>query len=278
VICASGKKTGTGDGFAIIPPTVFGMPNVIEANLQAYSDCAAACVLRDGCSGLGAGTSMPLIIIDDIAGQFSAGITPAGQTVWGATTAIDAGGLPAWDTFGPKRLSAGVMGVGASTVISVAGNNPSHLTLTNPDATVGGTWNWKIGGPGQNEGDLKLLAGATQVTRYSDTGIFLQAGKSLYLGTSGSVAAETNGNTVIFLNGSSQWIISANTTLTLGIQFGTSLEITAAGARFDAKVGFNGTTPIVKPTVTGSRGGNAALASLLTALAAYGLITDSTTA
>lgn len=40
--------------------------------------------------------------------------------------------------------------------------------------------------------------------------------------------------------------------------------------------GFNGTAPIAKPTVTGSRGGNAALASLLTALANYGLITDST--
>lgn len=41
-------------------------------------------------------------------------------------------------------------------------------------------------------------------------------------------------------------------------------------------VGFNGTAPIAKPTVTGSRGGNAALASLLTALANYGLITDGT--
>jgi hypothetical protein len=35
--------------------------------------------------------------------------------------------------------------------------------------------------------------------------------------------------------------------------------------------------PSSKPTVTGSKGGNAALASLLTALASYGLITDSTT-
>jgi len=35
--------------------------------------------------------------------------------------------------------------------------------------------------------------------------------------------------------------------------------------------------PIAKPTVTGAKGGNAALASLLTALAAYGLVTDSTT-
>lgn len=38
---------------------------------------------------------------------------------------------------------------------------------------------------------------------------------------------------------------------------------------------FNDATPATKQTVTGSRGGNAALASLLTALAAYGLVTDS---
>lgn len=44
------------------------------------------------------------------------------------------------------------------------------------------------------------------------------------------------------------------------------------------KSGFNNTAPIAKPTVSGSRGGNEALASLLTALANYGLITDSTTA
>lgn len=229
VVCASGKKTGTGDNFRIIPPTVYGMPNVIEANLQAYSDCAAACVLRDGCSGLGAGTSMPLIVIDDLAGQFSHGLTPAGQLVWGATTALDAGGLPAWDTFGPKRLAAGSVGMTSSLTISVAGNNPTQFTLTNPDATVNGVWNWKIGGPGQNDGDLKLLVGATQLARYSDTGVILPTGKSLYLNTAGSIGAETNGNTVIYLNGSSQWIISANTTLTLGVQFNTSIEITAAG-------------------------------------------------
>ncbi len=46
----------------------------------------------------------------------------------------------------------------------------------------------------------------------------------------------------------------------------------------NAKVGFYGTLPAAQQTVTGSRGGNAALASLLTALAATGLIVDSTTA
>lgn len=40
-------------------------------------------------------------------------------------------------------------------------------------------------------------------------------------------------------------------------------------------LGFNGATPVAKPTVSGSRGSNAALASLLTALANLGLITDS---
>lgn len=40
-------------------------------------------------------------------------------------------------------------------------------------------------------------------------------------------------------------------------------------------IGFFAATPAAKQTVSGSRGGNAALASLLTALATYGLITDS---
>lgn len=53
---------------------------------------------------------------------------------------------------------------------------------------------------------------------------------------------------------------------------GTKVEVNTTG------IGFHAATPIAKPTVTGSRGGNAALASLLTALADYGLITDSTTA
>jgi hypothetical protein len=45
-----------------------------------------------------------------------------------------------------------------------------------------------------------------------------------------------------------------------------------------AALGFFGESPVGRPVVTGSRGGNAALASLLTALAALGLVTNSTTA
>lgn len=46
-------------------------------------------------------------------------------------------------------------------------------------------------------------------------------------------------------------------------------------AIFRGRVGFFNGSPASKPTVTGSRGGNAALASLLTALSGLGLLTDS---
>lgn len=53
---------------------------------------------------------------------------------------------------------------------------------------------------------------------------------------------------------------------------GTKVFVNATG------IGFYGTGGVAKQTVTGSRGGNAALASLLTALANIGLITNSTSA
>jgi len=54
------------------------------------------------------------------------------------------------------------------------------------------------------------------------------------------------------------------------------LELDGALNHDGPTVGFYGTAPVTKPIVTGSRGGNAAVTSLLTALAGMGLITDST--
>jgi hypothetical protein len=54
--------------------------------------------------------------------------------------------------------------------------------------------------------------------------------------------------------------------------------IITSGLSIHGNVGFYGVGSTAKQTVTGSRGGNAALQSLLTALATIGLITDSTTA
>jgi hypothetical protein len=73
-------------------------------------------------------------------------------------------------------------------------------------------------------------------------------------------------------------VINAQGGLTLSVADVAAMALDASGnAKFIKETGFNNTAPIAKPTVTGSRGGNAALASLLTALANYGLVTDSST-
>lgn len=94
--------------------------------------------------------------------------------------------------------------------------------------------------------------------------------------------AFTNARAIIRIATSENWSGSATGTR---IEF----EVTPAGqtTRVQAMVlsgsggapgvGFLGATPVVRQNVTGSRGGNVALASLLTALASLGLITDSTT-
>ncbi len=57
----------------------------------------------------------------------------------------------------------------------------------------------------------------------------------------------------------------------------SSMSISSA-LEISGNVGFYGTSAVAKPSVTGSRAGNAALASLLTSLASQGLITDSSSA
>ena len=106
-------------------------------------------------------------------------------------------------------------------------------------------------------------------------------------------ANDTYGATMDFVNaafsGGSNWSIQGGRVNGMGVAGSMAFSNTSNGtfpliltpaghAVFGGNVGFNGTTAIAKPTITGSRGGNAALASLLTALASYGLITDSTTA
>lgn len=70
----------------------------------------------------------------------------------------------------------------------------------------------------------------------------------------------------------------SGTNTAINFQGGSELIVSKWDHQFDNDIGFYGTAPISKPTASGSRGGNAALASLLTALSNLGLITDSTSA
>lgn len=87
-----------------------------------------------------------------------------------------------------------------------------------------------------------------------------------YVGISGAARLEINSDVVsgetIFLNTDSGSFQRA------------ALRI--GGAVANSAIAFHNTAPIVKPTVAGLKAGNAALGSLLTALANYGLIIDTT--
>lgn len=81
-----------------------------------------------------------------------------------------------------------------------------------------------------------------------------------------------------------QWVVATDASRTARLNLyaadsgASRLAISMQASGTAAMVGFMGATPIARPTVTGSRGANAALASALTQLAALGLITDSSTA
>lgn len=82
-------------------------------------------------------------------------------------------------------------------------------------------------------------------------------------------------------NGTATWWVGKNFDGRFQIMNGgkSRSAIAADDDGTSVKLGFFGAAaPVARPTVTGSRGGNAALASLLTALASMGLIVDSTSA
>jgi len=100
-------------------------------------------------------------------------------------------------------------------------------------------------------------------------------------GTTGVLVTSGVNDTVIFqrTGNGPQFPISDSGTNTIIFRHPLTAiggDVIVAGA--STKVGFFGTTGTGKQTVSGSRGGNAALASLLTKLAGMNLITDSTSA
>jgi hypothetical protein len=103
------------------------------------------------------------------------------------------------------------------------------------------------------------------------TGSFSGALTLTSLETSGDVAVGDD------LAVSGDMNITGYTTLAGG-QANGDWAVFGAFSALGSSLGFFGTTATTKRTVSGSRGGNAALASLITSLAAYGLITDGSSA
>lgn len=146
---------------------------------------------------------------------------------------------------------------GRTTIGGAAGTASGLDVRRNAAGTTLGVFNTANGGSGVVEqlADTASVALQASVGAEANPRVKLDMTGKLSFGPGGATAPDTN------LYRSAADVLKTDDALSIG-----------------GNVGFYNTTPAAKPTVSGSRGGNAALASLLTALAGLGLITDSTTA
>lgn len=203
--------------------------------------------------------------------SIEAGATPA--TV---LTVDEAAIKPAVNIMFDKAMTTAKIGQTALT----APGTPSALTVQAQAPLAGQATN----------GAQLILAGgdAGDVATANNGGILLQLGRVRTGDLSGVLTlGYHNGTTTvpvetIFWSASasnvqhrcavSTLIMSMAGTYAIGDQSGNKrIEVSTAG-----NIGFFGASPAAKPTVSGSKGANAALTSLLTALATLGLVTDST--
>lgn len=144
------------------------------------------------------------------------------------------------------------------------------------DALISATGKWVTG--------LDLAMGSLDFG-VSKAAVSLKANDRIYLNNtaaaSGSMDVDTrttvfNNDYIAYASGTSAINIVAGNVPALQI---TSTQVTVANALGHAgnALGFYNTAPVTKRTVTGAKGGNAALTSLMAQLVAIGLFTDSTT-
>lgn len=151
-------------------------------------------------------------------------------------------------------------------------------TLNATTATVGThhvTGDLEIDGDLNHDGTEVGFFGVTPTTRPASTADIKDALALLGLLTNGGASPLNLDSGALTAGATNVSTLSASSSVQAnGVLF--------ANAGFDHVAGtlrfWNGAGQTSKPAITGSRGGNAALASLLTALATYGLITDSSSA
>lgn len=173
---------------------------------------------------------------------------------------------------------------------SCGGLNGIWIKGTASGYAANSTRNTFLFADGSNGTQYPVIDAGCRVFFWSDSGVITNArAAKLVVGPNETVANQQHdlltNESMRIQNGSQNHAVLTDGTNSWGVAIDGSgnlrfLRIAGTGGvnvGNGAPLGFFGTAPVAKPTVTGAKGGNAALTSLLSALAAMGLITDSTT-
>lgn len=183
-------------------------------------------------------------------------VPPGSLTLEAITDLLDGGSAPAgatgdlqFNSGGGTFADADALSSGALASLDSSGN----LTI----ASISGNLSFTAATKNINfSANDEYIAGATK--------IIFNAGGDTTLVLDSSVNPET-----IVLDSD-----LSNTLIKVAPSAG---QIVSIGNATGFKLGFFGATPALKPTITGAKGGNTALAGTIAALVALGLVTDSTT-
>ena len=256
------------------------------------------------------------VVVGTVWAQTRLGTVPAGQqyTIWG--TPCVSSGQPTvnaniiCDTLSAIQVDTGALNLSDWLTIGLAGGIYQGTGTAASPTTGLKVWNESGIGriAGYNAGTVQWYAD-TDGKLYAGGGNVVLDSGSLSIGTPAARSGYlriSNDQAIVWRNGTDTgdvdgWKVNSANNLEAGTgvdmndqeilgiwalthEVGNFSIDNAGNALFkgtfqaDGNMGFYGTGPVAQGTVTGSRGANAALASLLSALAATGLIVDSSTA
>jgi hypothetical protein len=210
-------------------------------------------------------------------------------TMTGKSCTFDTGSVGGW-TMASGNLSSGNVSISATAEQMLFGSATAPMSGTGVFIGKDGSdYEFRCGNPAGEyihwNGSALTVGGTITAQNFTSTAITLASGET---GGKQIRFAQVSTNPFLIFGGSA-WLSKsyvggspgALELSTYSSAGSTSVLIQASGGAADTitldsdRLGFYGGTPQSKPTVSGSRGGNAALASLLTGLANLGLITDS---
>jgi hypothetical protein len=147
----------------------------------------------------------------------------------------------------------------------------SETSVGSHTLAAGGDINLRPTGASTDAFKVAIVSTETKITTPAgQNSRWVAGGLGIFEGTGGVYLNASGAGKFVAIAGGATTISGG----TIEVGIGAGEDVSVCNATGD--LGFYGATRVPKQTVTGSRGGNAALASLLTALANLGLITDST--